>query len=140
MSEWTVPVLLYDGQCALCNFTVQFTLRNERHSLTRFVAVQSTEGRKICLAQRIDPDDPSTVLFLENGEVHARSDAVVALARHLRAPACWLKCLKLVPKPVRDMIYRFVARHRYAFFGRYDLCPVPPPAMAERFCLPETRP
>ena len=65
--------------------------------------------------------------------LYRRSDAVAAALQRLSAP--WRlvgKALKLVPRPLRDWGYGIVARFRYRLFGRYDMCPVPPPEQRSR--------
>jgi predicted DCC family thiol-disulfide oxidoreductase YuxK len=39
----------------------------------------------------------------------------------------------LIPRPLRDGLYRWLARNRYRWFGRSDQCMVPDPQVAARF-------
>lgn len=81
------PVWLYDGVCVLCSGSVHYTLRHEQDATIRFVAIQSREGRALAQAHGIDPDDPESFLFIEDGRALAKSDGVLALLRHLGGPA-----------------------------------------------------
>ncbi len=131
------PILLYDGVCVLCSGGVRFVLRHERGPAIRFVAVQSREGRALAQAHGIDPDDPESFLFIEDGKALAKSDGVLALLRHLRGPARLLLVGSVLPRAMRDWLYDRVARNRYRWFGQKTACERPDPAQRHRFTLPE---
>ncbi len=129
------PIWLFDGVCVLCNGAVQYTLKHEKQPLIRFVSIQSVEGRQLALQHGLDPDDPQSFLFIENGEALPRSDGVIALARHLDGPAGLIPLLRFVPKFLRDFAYDRIARNRYRLFGRKSECPVPDAGIRHRFVL-----
>jgi predicted DCC family thiol-disulfide oxidoreductase YuxK len=129
-------VWLFDGVCVLCSASVAFTIRHERSSDIRFVAIQSRAGRELALAHGIDPDQPQSFLFLDGAHVFDKSDGVIALCRHLRWPWRLGSVLALLPRRVRDWLYDRIARNRYAWFGRRDTCLVPDAATRARFVLP----
>ena len=131
------PIWLFDSVCVLCENSVQFALRHEKSAAIQFVAIQSEPGRVIARQNDIDPDNPQSFLFIENGQVFAKSDGVVALARHLRYPARLLFLVKLLPKRIRDWGYDLIARNRYRLFGRHDQCIAPTPETRHRFILPD---
>ncbi len=136
------PLLLFDGVCNLCNRSVQFVLRNEREPDIRFATLQSDgarrrltelmgETRALALA---DADrDPESMLLVEDGRVYERSDAALRVSRHLRWPYRGLAVFLVVPRPLRDLVYCWVARNRYRWFGKSDQCSVPTPDVAARF-------
>ena len=126
---------LFDEECVFCSGAVAFTLRHERAPTIRFGAIRSPEGRELAGRHGIDADAADTFLFVEDGRALARSDAVTALARHLRAPASWLRFSTVLPRPLRDAAYSWLARHRYRLFGRRR-CPMPSPQVRARFVLP----
>lgn len=129
------PVWLFDGVCVLCNGAVQYTLKHERRPLIRFVSIQSAEGRQLALQHGLDPEDPQSFLFIENGEALSRSDGVIALARHLDGPAGLISLFGFLPKSLRDFAYDRIARNRYRLFGRKSECPVPDAGIRHRFVL-----
>ncbi|MEM7229166.1 MAG: DCC1-like thiol-disulfide oxidoreductase family protein [Planctomycetota bacterium] len=126
-------VLLYDGTCGLCHRSVRFVLRHERTSDIHFAALQSTIGETMQRDHELDPTALSTVVLIDTGNAYTRSSAVVHVARSLRAPWSWLRFGRWIPAPVRDLLYRFVARIRYPVFGRAEGCPLPDPAQRHRF-------
>jgi predicted DCC family thiol-disulfide oxidoreductase YuxK len=131
----TERVVFFDGVCNLCNGTVQFILDRDPGALFHFAALQSDVATKM-LAERgvvVDKDAPDSVLLLEGDRVYARSDAVLRITRNLAAPWPLLSVFLVVPRFLRDLGYRFIARHRYRWFGRTDACRVPTPALRARF-------
>ena len=137
MTSNSAPIWLYDGVCVLCSGGVRYTLRHERDHEIRFVAIQSQEGRALAQDHGIDPDEPDSFLFIENGRALAKSDGVLALTRHLNGPARLLLLGKALPKRWRDWLYDRVARNRYRLFGEKDTCEIPAPATRHRFTLPD---
>jgi predicted DCC family thiol-disulfide oxidoreductase YuxK len=131
------PVWLYDGVCVLCSSGVHYTLRHERDHAIRFVAIQSREGHALALAHGIDPDDPESFLFIENGRALEKSDGVLALVAHLGGPARLLLVGGILPRAIRDWLYDRVARNRYRLFGQTTACEMPDPAQRHRFSLPD---
>ncbi|MEP1613753.1 MAG: DCC1-like thiol-disulfide oxidoreductase family protein [Roseobacter sp.] len=128
-------IWLFDGDCVLCNKGVQYTLRYEKSASIQFIAIQSDEGRRLALEYQVDPDNPETFLFLEHGTAFTKSDAVLALSKHLTGPARIASVLLFVPKPLRDAIYGMLARNRYAMFGKTVTCMVPDKDQRDRFVL-----
>ncbi|MEO0816167.1 MAG: DCC1-like thiol-disulfide oxidoreductase family protein [Pseudomonadota bacterium] len=130
------PTYVYDGECVLCSRAVQYVLKHDRSDPPiRFVAIKSAEGREIAARAGVDPDDPSTFLFVDSGQLYGSSDAVIAIAKHLSGPAPWFRFLRFVPRPLRDWVYARIANNRYALFGKLERCYLPPENSQDRFVL-----
>ena len=128
------PLLLFDGECGLCARTVRFVLARDRVGRLRFASLQSDLGRSVLVESGLDPDALSTLVLLdEEGRVWTRSDAALRVAGDLRWPWRWARVGLVVPRGVRDLVYRFVARYRISWFGTADACELPAPGVAERF-------
>lgn len=128
-------IWVFDSKCVLCSRGVQYTLRHEKAATIRFVAIQSGEGRALAQHHDIDPDDPSTFLFIEDGTALEASDAVIALAQHLKGLGWIAKLCRIIPRPFRDAAYRLIARNRYALFGKAEQCIIPSSEQRHRFVL-----
>ncbi len=126
-------VLLFDGVCNLCNGAVDFILRRERAPRLRFASLQSGCARRLLAGSGIDPERLETLVFVRGSEVYVRSDAVLAVCGELRAPWRWLRVFRVLPRGLRDGIYRFVGGRRYRWFGKRDSCRMPTPEEKERF-------
>lgn len=77
--------------------------------------------------------DPDSVVLVEGGRVYTHSAAVLRIAGRLGG--IWRVALVgwLLPRAWRDALYRYVARHRYQWFGQQESCLLPTPALRTRF-------
>ena len=132
----TPPIWLFDGACVLCSWGVRYTLRHEKTDSIRFVAIQTDEGRELAERHDVDPDDPASFLFVENGQALEKSDAVLALVRHLTGPARLILAFRWAPKRARDAVYSLIADNRYRVFGKAESCIAPDADQRHRFVLP----
>lgn len=118
-------VVLFDGVCALCAWSVRFVTPRDLQGYFRFVALQSPLGQQLLQAYRLEALAPDSVVLIEQGRAWLRSDAALRIARHLRGPWRGLSLLLAAPQPLRDAVYDFIAARRYRWFGRVDACPWP---------------
>ena len=136
-------LVVFDGHCGLCNKLVRWLLRRDHKDRLRFVAFESAKVAALLgrhgLDEPLAASGPGTMLVVRDAEGPAermlmRSDAVVALLRELPRPWPGVGlAMKWVPRPVRDLGYRLVARWRYRIWGRLESCPVPTAKERERF-------
>lgn len=125
-------IVFFDGVCNLCNGAVQFILRREKNSQLKFAALQSITFRR--RAAKMSGEVPDSIIFLEAGIFYTESDAVLHISRYLKQPwrvMGYLGCL--MPRFLRNPLYRFIARNRYRWFGKKEACYVPTPALRARF-------
>jgi predicted DCC family thiol-disulfide oxidoreductase YuxK len=139
------PVVLFDGVCNLCNGAVQFIVDHERAPELQFAPLQSeraeillrrafgAEKAKLLREGATGDGDPDTVVLVDGDRGFTHSTAALQIARRLRAPWRWLFGFVIVPRVFRDVVYRFIAKHRYRWFGRSETCRVPTPALRARF-------
>lgn len=126
-------LLLFDGVCNLCNGLVQFIARRDRRNRFRFIPLQSDEGMRLLAAHGQDPGSAPTLVYLRKGHLHARSEAVLYVARDLGGGWQLAFAGMAVPRILRDALYNRVARHRYHWFGHRESCTVPGPGPRERY-------
>ncbi|NLG76757.1 MAG: thiol-disulfide oxidoreductase DCC family protein [Xanthomonadaceae bacterium] len=127
-------VIVFDGACVLCSRWVSFVLRHDRRGVFRFAAMQSATGHDLLREHGIDPHDPVSFLLLEQGRAYTDTDAIARVL--LNFGFLWrsiARSMRIVPRPMRDASYRWLARNRYRFFGRREVCLVPSASDAERF-------
>lgn len=133
MTALPSPLLLFDGECALCDHCVQFVLDHDREGRVHFASLQSDLGRRVVAECRLAIGDTDSVVLVEEGVCHVRSDAALRVAEYLDAPWRWLAVARIVPRSVRDAVYRWVARHRYRWFGARVECRIPSAETRSRF-------
>ena len=128
-------LVLFDGVCNLCNGFVTFVIDRDPAALFRFASLQSQAGRAELQAQgrAIPSGGPETIMLIENGLLYEQSTAVLRVLRRLKGPCKLLYALVVVPRAARDVVYGWIARHRYVWFGRTESCRVPTPALRARF-------
>jgi predicted DCC family thiol-disulfide oxidoreductase YuxK len=124
------PIVFYDGVCGLCNRLVQFLLKRDRHDRLRFASLQSEFAASLLKRHGLDARDLDIVYLVlhykQSGErVLARSDAILYLLRQLGGVWGIAGLGRVLPKWVRDGIYKIIAGNRYRVFGRYDNCLLP---------------
>lgn len=127
------PIVLFDGVCNFCVGSVQFIIRRDREGAFRFASLQSDIGRELALEHGVDPDAMNSLLLFEQGKLHLRSTAALRIARRLRFPWHLARIFLLVPRILRDPIYRLIAANRYRLFGKREECMIPTPEIRERF-------
>jgi len=127
------PIIVFDGACVLCSGWVRFLLRHDREARHRFAAMQSPAGRALLVAHGLDPDDPSSFLLVEGGQAWKDTDAIRRVVGGLGGVWRIGHALVLLPRGLRDRIYRLVARNRYRWFGRNEACFLPTPEQRARF-------
>lgn len=126
-------VVLFDGVCNLCNGTVRFVSRRDLAGKLRYASLQSDYGRRAMKRHHRPKNELDTFVLLEGERITTRSTAALRLARYLRFPWPLLAVFLAVPRPLRDALYDWVARNRYAWFGRVEVCPLPTPELESRF-------
>ncbi|MEN3940325.1 thiol-disulfide oxidoreductase DCC family protein [Prosthecobacter sp. SYSU 5D2] len=132
-AQFPTHIWLFDGVCNLCHEGVQFVLKHDRQGLIHFASIQSEAGRKLYSEHGLDPDAPDTMLFITPDGAFRESDAALELAAYLGGLWSLTRIFKIIPRPLRDRAYLFIARHRYQWFGKKDACPLPRPEWRDRF-------
>ena len=126
------PIAVMDATCALCSWGARMIHRLDRSGEIMIAPIQSETGAALMSNNGLDPLDPDTWLFIENGKVWRDFDAVIRVGQRSGGIGRALVLLRLLPPPVRDWLYQRVARNRYAMFGRGDMCALPDPAFRAR--------
>ena len=126
------PVIVFDAMCVLCSANAQFVLRWDRAGKFRLASMQGEVGASLYFRFGIDPGNPESLVVVDGGRALRDSEAIFAICRGLGWPWRAACVLRLVPRTVRDPVYRWVARNRYRIFGRRETCWVPTREQANR--------
>lgn len=118
-------IIFFDGNCNLCNWAVDFVIRRDK-GYFKFASLQSSAGKKL------GDDLPDSVVLSENGNIFTRSEAGIRIAIRLENYG-WVTIFRVIPTSVRDVIYDFIAKNRFNFFGRRNTCRLPTAEEANRF-------
>ena len=129
----TQPVLLFDGVCNLCNGTVQFVIKRDPRAKFRFAALQSEAGQALLKKFQLQQDDYDSFVFVEGERFYLRSTAALKVLKGLRGLWPLLYGFMIIPRPIRDFFYNWIAKNRYRWFGKKDQCMIPTPDLQKRF-------
>jgi predicted DCC family thiol-disulfide oxidoreductase YuxK len=136
-------LVIFDGHCGFCNRSVRWFLRRDRRDRLRFVTSESPNVAGLLARHGMGAIDfasgPNTILVVRDPDgpaerVFVRSEAALALFAELPRP--WPVVgvvLGWVPRPVRELGYRLIARWRYRIWGRLESCPIPTAEERARF-------
>jgi len=128
----THPIIVFDAECLLCSANAQFVLNHDRRGRFLLASMQGEAGSALYRRFGIDPADPDTLIVVEGDRVRRDSDAILAIWAGLGWPWRAATMFRLVPRALRDLVYRWVARNRYRLFGKRDTCWLPDPAFRDR--------
>ncbi|MFX3674848.1 MAG: thiol-disulfide oxidoreductase DCC family protein [Paenisporosarcina sp.] len=126
------PILLYDGSCGFCQQSVQFILQHERAEDIYFAPLESELSKQI-LETHPHLLNFDSIVFFKGNKPFVESDAVFELASYLQKPYYLGKYIRLVPKKIRDRLYRFIAKHRHRLIRNNHMCLLPTAQQRKRF-------
>jgi predicted DCC family thiol-disulfide oxidoreductase YuxK len=127
----SVPVIYFDGVCNLCNGMVQWVIQHDKNKRFLFAALQSQAGHE--LHQQYGKTLPDSIILSYEDKLFVKSDAVLKIAFLSSGWLMLLSVFYIVPRFLRDIVYDFIARKRYAWYGRRDTCMIPTPELESRF-------
>ena len=82
---------------------------------------------------KINVNYNESLVFFEEERFSVSSTAALRIFSYLDGWERHLKILTVLPRPLRDDVYRFFAKYRYKWFGRREQCMVPTTELRERF-------
>ncbi|MHA6484070.1 thiol-disulfide oxidoreductase DCC family protein [Paenibacillus sp. strain BS8-2] len=132
------PIVLIDGYCHLCQSITRYLVRHDHKLRYRFAALQSSAGHRTLLeaGYRGDLNRFDSFVLVENGHYYTESGAALRVVRGLGGWRSLVFALMIIPSPIRNAVYRYIARNRYKWFGKSDQCLIPTAAVRERY-LPD---
>ncbi|WP_339145713.1 MULTISPECIES: thiol-disulfide oxidoreductase DCC family protein [unclassified Sutcliffiella] len=127
------PILLFDGVCNLCNSMVTFVIKRDKKATFKFASLQSDVGQNILKEHSLPMTEFDSFYYVEGKRIFTKSSAALKVAKELDGAWKLFYPLILIPKPLRDIVYSYVAKNRYRWFGKKDQCMLPNPEMQKRF-------
>ena len=119
------PIIVFDALCVLCSANARFVLRHDRRQHFRLASMQGDVGAALYRRSGIDPAQPDTLIVVTEDRTLRDRDAILAIYTALGWPWRLAMLGRLVPRFVRDPVYRWVARNRYRLFGKRETCWLP---------------
>jgi len=126
-------IILFDGVCNLCNASVLFVIERDKKNVFQFASLQSSFGQQVLKKHQLSSSDFDSMILLQDGTIHQRSDAALRIAKELSGAWKLLYGFIIVPRFIRNGVYNFVARNRYKWFGKQEACMIPTPELKAKF-------
>lgn len=127
------PIILFDGVCNLCAWAVRFIIERDPRGVFRFASLQSAAGQELMRKHGLNPSQLDSFVLVENDRAYSESTAALRVARRLSGAWPLFYGAMVLPRFVRDPLYKFIARNRYRWFGKKDSCLIPTPELRARF-------
>ena len=127
-------ILFYDGDCALCNKSVQFVINHEKENSNPilFCSLQSDYAKQILSKYQYNFNQLSSLVLLVDDTIFYKSNAALNLSNFLKIPYKWLIVLKIIPNFIRDGVYDVIAKNRNRII-KSSFCYIPSPLLKNRF-------
>lgn len=126
-------LVLFDGVCNLCNFTVNFIIDRDQKKEYYFAPLQSETAKSILLKYGMSQNEMNSVILIKGNQIYQKSDAVLEIIKDFSLPYQIFQIGRILPKYIRDYLYDCIAKNRYRFFGKTETCKIPTPELRERF-------
>ncbi len=132
--ENSKKVILFDGVCNLCNGAIQFIIKRDTADVFRYAPLQSTIGQKLISERNIDSSNIDSIILIEPGVAfYVKSDAALEIGKQLKGYGVISSVLQWIPGSIRDIVYDFIARNRYKWYGKKEECMIPTPELKAKF-------
>jgi predicted DCC family thiol-disulfide oxidoreductase YuxK len=127
------PLIIFDGVCNYCCGTVNFIIKRDPRGIFRFAPFQSAAAERILGKYNYPATKLDSFVLIENDKLYTKSEAGLRVQKLLGGIYSLLYAFILVPAPIRDAVYDYIARNRYRWFGKKDECMIPTPEIRNRF-------
>ena len=118
-------IILFDAICVICNGWAKFLIKHDQKLKFKLVSAQSALGEQILQYYAMSTTHYTTMIVILNGQLYTESTALLKVMQHLGLPFSLMNTGYIIPRPIRDFLYRCVALHRYQLFGQTDACLLP---------------
>lgn len=126
-------IILFDGVCNFCNTSVNTIIKFDKKKYFRFAPIQSDIGKFLMDTYKLDPVKFDSVILCDDNKAYVFSSAILNIARKLGGIYSLGYAFVLIPKFIRDPLYKWIAKNRYKWWGKKDSCMIPTPELKSRF-------
>ena len=126
-------IILFDGDCNLCNGIVNFIIDRDKKKVFRFASLQSEPAAQLLGFHQLQIDQPDSIVLIDGDKLKTKSSAVLEIVRNLNGIWPFIYWMIIIPAVFRDFFYDLVAKNRYWMFGRNEQCRIPEPGLLKRF-------
>lgn len=124
-------IVFFDGVCNLCSGSVQWLLRHDKKQQFNFSSLQGEYASKIITDPELKKTD--SIILFSKGKFYSKSTAVLKIASKIGFPYMLLSGFLIIPSFMRNLVYDFIARNRYNWYGKKEECWLPAEEYMARF-------
>lgn len=126
-------IILFDGVCNLCSSSVQFVIRHDPQQHFRFASLQSDFGKSILNKFNLPTESLQSFILLDGDKIDTASTAALKVAKQLSKGWSLFYAFIIIPAFIRDAVYQLIAKNRYKWFGKKEICWIPNQALLHLF-------
>lgn len=126
-------IILFDGLCNLCDGAVNFVIKHDVEKKYLFTSLQSNAGQKLLKQYNLPLKNFNSFTLIQDSKVFIQSTAALKVAKDLKGVIKFIYIFIIVPPFIRNAIYNWIAKNRYKWFGKKEVCLVPTPELKTRF-------
>jgi predicted DCC family thiol-disulfide oxidoreductase YuxK len=127
-------LILFDGVCNLCNASVTYVIKHDKDNVFMFAPLQGEAGQEIIRKYNLDVSKTDSILlYSEEKGLKLKSSAALAIASKLGFPINLAALFYMIPPFMRNWVYDYIAKHRYAWYGKKETCMMPTLELQEKF-------
>jgi predicted DCC family thiol-disulfide oxidoreductase YuxK len=110
-------IILFDGNCKLCNNVVRFISKNDSRKVFCFIPLESQKASEYLSRYNQKDVNKGSVLLIQDERIYTKSNAVFHILKYLDGLWPLLYVFIIVPGFIRDPVYNLIAKYRYRWFG-----------------------
>ncbi len=126
-------IILFDGVCNFCNSSVNFVIKHDKKNHFLFAPLQSETAKKLLEKFNIDSSKTDSFILIENNKAYLKSTAALRVTKHLNKLYPLLYAFLITPPFIRNSVYNLVAKNRYKWFGKKEICMIPSAEIKGKF-------
>ena len=131
----TKSIILFDELCNFCDNSVQFVLNRDPKDKFLFASLQSEAAKEFMESQPKNIQKTDSIILVTADGVYSKSTAALKIANQLKGFLFLMSFFFIIPAIIRDLVYDFIAKRRYRWFGKFDQCKIPTPEERDKFLV-----
>jgi len=120
----TKDIIIFDGECNLCNGVVGWLLKFAPKGLFKFIPFQSPQGQQLLETHGFPTEQLDTVILIDQEGVKTHSDGFLKIISKIPKWQRVAALLAFIPRLIRDAIYKTASKHRLSWFGHSNSCTI----------------
>ena len=126
-------IIFYDGFCNLCNGFVKTIINLDKKNIFLFAPLNGNHAKNLLKDINLDSKKLDSVILYENKKISFKSKAIIEILLSLKGFFYLFWFAKIIPSFLSNIVYNFIAKNRYFWFGKQKNCIVPDKKITSKF-------